>query len=142
MIEKIQELELYEIDALDIAYKLFTGDSVLIDMIGNKNNVYKVHIPEENRQEPPLVRISLLSELPKGNADNEQLGWDIMLQVDVWDAAPPRKIALRIHELMRSINFIQDTPTFEHDPETYLFRDCRRYRGIITKNLKGNDING
>lgn len=139
MIENIQNLELYDIDSLDITYQLLTGDSVLVDMVGSKENIYKIHIPEENRQEPPLIRISLISELPKGNGDNKQLGWDCILQIDVWDAAPPRKIALKIHELMRTINFIQDTPTFEYDPETYLIRDCRRYRGILTKNLKEND---
>lgn len=130
---------LYDIDALDIVYKLLVNDSKLMDLVGHKDQVFKYHVPEEFQKSPPIIRISPISELPAEYADNEQLAWDCILQIDVWDSSNSREIAMKVHELMKTINFKQSTPTFEFDPDTYLVRDGRRYRGILLSKLKENE---
>lgn len=127
-------MDLYEIDSLDIVYKLITKNDFITSLI-DKENIFKYHIPEEFREKPPIIRISPISEIPAEHADNKQLAWDCIVQIDVWDPTNPRLIALEIHKLMKRINFKQETPTFEFDPDTFLIRDGRRYRGIIMSNL-------
>lgn len=136
MTDLIKGLNLYEIDSLETTYQLLTKDKSLINLVGSKNLIFKYHVPEEYRESPPIIRISPISELPTEYADNKQLAWDCILQIDVWDYSNPREIALKIHELMKTINFKQETPTFDYDPDTYLIRDCRRYRGVIMSDLK------
>lgn len=136
MSDFIKGLDLYEIDSLDITYKLLTNDNSLMNLVGNKNQVFKYHVPEDFRELPPIVRISPISEIPAEYADNEQLAWDCILQIDVWDVSDSRLIALKINELMKTINFKQSTPIYEFDEDTYLIRDGRRYRGKIMAELK------
>lgn len=131
----VKGLDLYEIDSLDITYKLLINDNSLMKLIGGAGQVFKYHVPEEFRETPPIIRIHPISELPTEYADNKQLAWDCIVQIDVWDVSNAREIALKVHKLMKTINFQQSTPTFEFDPETYLVRDCRRYRGIIKSDL-------
>lgn len=128
-------MNLYEIDALDITYRLLINHQPLIDLIGSKEKIFKYHVPEENRENPPIIRIYPISELPAEYADNQQLGWDCILQIDVWDGSNARKIALEINKLMKTVNFQQSTPTYEFDEDTYLLRDGRRYRGTILMDL-------
>lgn len=118
-------------DPIDIVYQTLINDEALMELVGEGGSLFKYHIPEENREHPPLIRISPISELPTEYADNDQLAWDIIVQVDVWCFTKAREIALRINELMKTINLQQSTPTFEYDPDTYLIRDGRRYRGKI-----------
>lgn len=139
MNDLIQDKDLYDIDPVDIVYNLLSNDQEIINLTGHGKggeHIYKYHIPEENREKPPLIRIHPISELPAEYADNEQLAWDCIVQVDVWDYSNARQIALRIQELMKTINFKQSTPTFEFDPDTYLIRDGRRYRGVLMSKLK------
>ena len=142
MSDLIKDLSLYEIDSLEIVYQLLINDSKVLNETGHgkdNDHIFKYHIPEENREVPPLIRIHPISELPVEYADNEQLAWDCIVQVDVWDYSNARQIALRVHKLMKTINFKQNTPTFEYDPDTYLVRDCRRYRGVLISKLKENE---
>lgn len=134
MNELIQGLDLYEIDSLDIVYQMLVNDDDILNLVGSES-VFKHHVPEENREKPPIIRMNLISEIPAEYADNEQLGWDCIVQIDVWDSNDARKIALLIHKLMKTINFQQSTPTYEFDEDTYLLRDGRRYRGTILKDL-------
>lgn len=139
MNDLIQDKDLYDIDPVDIVYNLLSNDQEIINLTGHGkggDHIYKYHIPEENREKPPLIRIHPISELPTEYADNKQLAWDCIVQIDVWDYSNARQIALRIHELMKTINFKQNTPTFEFDPDTYLIRDGRRYRGVLMSKLK------
>lgn len=139
MNELTQDKNLYDIDPVDIVYNLLANDQEIINETGHgkgEDHIYKYHIPEENREKPPLIRIHPISELPAEYADNEQLAWDCIVQIDVWDYSNARQIALRIHELMKTINFKQSTPTFEFDPDTYLVRDGRRYRGILMSKIE------
>lgn len=138
MSDLTSDLSLYEIDSLDITYKKLINDEGLMRLVGNKEHVFKYHVPEEFRESPPIVRIHPISELPAEYADNKQLAWDCIVQIDVWDYSNAREVALKIHELMKTINFKQSTPTFDFDPDTYLVRDCRRYRGILISKLKEN----
>ena len=135
MSELIKNLSLYEIDSLDITYQLLIVDGDLINLMGSEEKVFKYHVPEEFREKPPIVRISLISELPAVYADNKQLAWDCIVQIDVWNTNDARKIALKINELMKTINFKQSTPIYEFDEDTYLIRDGRRYRGTIISDL-------
>lgn len=130
----MDNLDLYEIDSLDIAYKLISRNELILSLI-NKESIFKYHVPEEFVDNPPIVRISPISEIPKEFGDNLQLAWDCILQIDVWDKDNPRLVALEIHRLMKTLNFKQDTPTFDFDPDTELIRDGRRYRGIIMSNI-------
>lgn len=130
----IGNLELYEIDSLDIIYKLISRNELILSLI-DKNNIFKYHVPEEFIEKPPIVRISPISEIPKEFGDDLQLAWDCIVQIDVWDAKNPRLIALEIHRLMKTLNFKQEAPTFDFDSDTYLIRDGRRYRGIIMSNI-------
>lgn len=142
MNELIKDKELYDIDPLDIVYRLLVADPVILNETGRgkgNNHIFKYHVPEENREKPPLIRIHPISELPAEYADNKQLAWDCIVQIDVWDYSNARQIALRVNQLMKTINFKQNTPTFEFDPETYLVRDGRRYRGILISKLKENE---
>lgn len=136
MNDLIKGLDLYEIDSLDITYQLLINDTELMSLVGDESKVFKYFIPEENRDQPPIIRINPISELPAEYADNEQLAWDCIVQIDVWDSSNARKIALLINKLMKTINFKQSTPTYEFDEETYLIRDGRRYRGKIVADLK------
>lgn len=135
MSDLIKDLDLYDIDSASITYQLLTNDEELMRLVGGKEQVYQYHIPEENRELPPLIRINPISELPDVYMDNQQKGWDCILQIDVWDSSNAREIALKIHKLMKTINFQQSTPTFEFDEDTYLIRDGRRYRGTIISKL-------
>lgn len=135
MSELIENLSLYEIDALDIAYQLLIGDEDLINLVGSVEKVFKYHVPEELREKPPIIRISPISEIPAVYADNKQLAWDCILQIDVWNSNDARKIAMKINALMKTINFKQSTPIYEFDEDTYLIRDGRRYRGTIISDL-------
>lgn len=123
--------DLYEIDSLQLIYETLLHDADLMGSIGGPEKVFKFHVPEENREDPPIIRIHPISELPTVYADNKQLAWDCILQIDVWAETDARSIALKIHKLMKTINFKQITPTFEFDPDTYLIRDGRRYRGVL-----------
>ncbi|WP_040981086.1 DUF3168 domain-containing protein [Oceanobacillus jeddahense] len=134
MNELIQGLDLYEIDSLDIVYQMLINNDEIINLVGSES-IFKHHVPEENRENPPIIRINLISDIPTEYADNEQLGWDCIVQVDVWNSGDARKIAMVIHKLMKTINFQQITPTYEFDEETYLLRDGRRYRGTILIDL-------
>src|SRR5690625_3861032 len=139
MNDLVKDKELYDIDPVDIAYNLLSNDQEIINLTGHGkggDHIYKYHIPEENREKPPLIRIHPISELPAEYADNKQLAWDCIVQIDVWDYSNARQIALKINELMKTINFKQITPTFEFDPDTYLVRDGRRYRGVLMSKLK------
>lgn len=136
MSETTKGMSLYEIDSLEITYQLLINSEDLMKLIGGKNQIFKYHIPEENREQPPIIRLHPISELPTEYADNEQLAWDCIVQIDVWDVSNAREIALAIHKLMKTIDFQQSTPTFEFDPDTYLIRDCRRYRGTLIKDLQ------
>lgn len=139
MNDLIQDKDLYDIDPVDIVYNLLSNDQEIINLTGHGKggeHIYRYHIPEENREKPPLIRIHPISELPTEYADNEQLAWDCIVQIDVWDYSNARQIALKVHELMKTINFKQNTPTFEFDPDTYLVRDGRRYRGVLMSKLK------
>ena len=139
MNDLIKDKDLYDIDPVDIVYNLLSNDQEIINLTGHGKggeHIYKYHIPEENREKPPLIRIHPISELPTVYADNEQLAWDCIVQIDVWDDSNARQIALKINELMKTINFKQSTPTFEFDPDTYLIRDGRRYRGVLMSKLK------
>lgn len=134
MNELIKGLDLYDIDSLDMVYQMLINNDDIINLVGSES-VFKHHVPEENRESPPIIRINLISEFPTEYADNQQLGWDCILQIDVWDRSNARKIALLIHKLMKTINFQQSTPTYEFDEDTYLLRDERRYRGTILMDL-------
>lgn len=119
------------IDPLDMVYQLIINDAEAMGAIGSEKRVFKRHVPEESRESVPVVRITPISELPTNYSDNEQGAWDVILQIDVWDDKDPRGLALVINRLMKSIDLKQTTPTFEYDPDTYLVRDGRRYRGNI-----------
>lgn len=124
-------MSIYDIDPLDMIYQHLINDVDVMRLIGTKENVFKYHVPEEFREVPPIVRLSPISEIPTEYADNEQLAWDVILQIDIWDFSNPREIAMAINKSMKKINFKQSTPTFEYDPDTYLIRDGRRYRGVL-----------
>lgn len=130
----ISNLELYEIDSLDIVYRLISRNELILSLI-DKENIFKYSVPEEFVEQHPIVRISPISEVPKEFGDNLQLAWDCIVQIDVWDSDNPRLIALEIHRLMKTLNFKQEAPTFELDSDTDLIRDGRRYRGIIMSNI-------
>lgn len=124
-------MSIYDIDPLDMIYQHLINDVDVMRLIGAKENVFKYHVPEEFREVPPIVRLSPISEIPTEYADNKQLAWDVILQIDIWDFSNPREIAMAINKSMKKINFKQSTPTFEYDPDTYLIRDGRRYRGVL-----------
>src|SRR5690625_6222694 len=76
MSDLIKDLSLYEIDSLEIVYQLLINDSKVLNETGHgkdNDHIFKYHIPEENREVPPLIRIHPISELPEEYADNEQL---------------------------------------------------------------------
>lgn len=129
-------MSIYDVDPLDLVYRKIIDDDNAMRLIGAKDSVFKYHVPEEFRELPPIVRIHPISEIPTEYADNEQLAWDVILQIDVWDTSNPREIAMAINKAMKKINFKQSTPTFEFDPDTYLIRDGRRYRGVLILNEK------
>lgn len=135
----IKDLDLYDINPLEIVYQLLINDNTFINYIGGKERVFKYHVPEEYRKTPPIIRLNPIIEKPAHYADNEQLAWNCIVQVDVWDISDSRSIALKVNKLMKEINFKQDTPVFEFDPDTYLVRDARRYRGTLMSKLKENE---
>src|SRR5690625_6184786 len=73
MNELIKGLDLYEIDSLDITYQLLVNDKKLMNLVGNKNQIFKYHVPEEFRELPPIVRISPISELPRSEEHTSEL---------------------------------------------------------------------
>lgn len=129
-------MSIYDIDPLDMVYQHLVNDIDVVRLVGEKKNIRKYHVPEEFEELPPIVRIHPISEIPTEYADNKQLAWDVILQIDVWDTSNPREIAMMINKAMKKINFKQSTPTFEFDPDTYLIRDGRRYRGVLILNKK------
>lgn len=125
--------ELYEINILDIVYQLLISDEKLLSMI-DKYSIFQLLIPEENREKPPVIRITGYQS-PAVYADGKQLAWSGLVQIDVWDLADAFKIATRINQLMKTIHFKQSSPVFEMDEDTYLIRDGRRYTGTIMSDL-------
>lgn len=123
----------YKVDERELITEireLIINDKVVKDMIPAKN--VRLHIvPEELHSNPPIIRISQLDMLPTEYADNEQLAWFYMFQIDVWHDESPFIIAQHINRIMKSINFRQSTPVFGWDEDTELLRDGRGYEGII-----------
>lgn len=125
--------EIYEIDSLDIAYQKLINDEKLLTMIDSAS-FFKYHIPKEFLEKPPLIRVTGY-QTPTEYADGLQLGWDCIVQVDVWCDDDPFKIGMHINKLMKQLNFRQTGATPEFDPDTYLIRNGRIYRGTILADL-------
>lgn len=129
----MENKSLYEIDALDIVFQLLTNDETLIQEVG-KESIFKHHIPKEDREKPPVIRITGYQS-PTQYGDGKQLGWYCMIQVDLWHDADPHRLGMHINKLMKTINFKQVDGIPEFDPDTYLIRNGKRYEGIIIANL-------
>lgn len=125
--------DIYEIDSLDLAYQKLINDEKLLSMIG-KDSIFKYGVPEENLEKPPVLRLTGY-QTPTEYADGLQLGWDCIVQVDVWCEDDPFKIGMHINKLMKQLNFKQTGATPEIDPDTYLIRNGRIYRGTILADL-------
>lgn len=126
----VEGLDLYDINIGNITYQLLTNNVQLLKMI-NKESIFQYHVPEANTEQAPIIRITMLSQLPTAYADNEQMAWDCLVQIDAWDSVDAFRIGSQINMLMKTINFKQSTPVFEYDEDTNLLRDGRRYEGII-----------
>lgn len=129
----LDDLELYDINILDIVYQLLSNDSELLQMI-EKDSIFKLHIPEENKENPPVIRITG-TQIPSDYAENQQLSWYGVIQIDCYSLSDPFIIGTKINQLMKTINFKQSSPVFEFDEDTYLLRDGRRYEGIVITDL-------
>lgn len=129
------EYGLYEINLTQIVYDKLVENLKMLRI--DKGSIYQHHIPEsslpssENYKNPALVRISFLNQTPAQYADNIQLSWDCSVQIDVWDENEASNIANKINFLMKQLDFKQDSPIIEYDPDTFMLRDGRQYSGII-----------
>lgn len=132
-------MSIYDIDPLDVIYQHLINDDNVMMSIGMTDKIYKYHVPEEYKERPPIVRLHPISELPTVHADNTQLAWHVIIQIDVWAEDNPRHVAMKIHESLKRLNFKQSTPTFDFDPDTYLIRDGRRYEGVLIINKRSNE---
>lgn|SRR5699024_1185328 len=128
-----EKKELYEIDVLDTVYQLLTNDEDFTNVVG-KESIFKYHIPEEYRDNPPVVRITGY-QTPTQYGDGEQLGWYGLVQVDIWNDEDPHKLGMDVNRLMKRINFKQTDATPELDPDTYLIRNGKRFEGIIISDI-------
>lgn len=133
--QKFEAGGIYEIDLTQIVYdKLISNISMLrID----SSSIFQHYIPESfilqkgDGPNPALIRISFLNQTPHQYADNIQLSWSCAVQVDIWDEYEASNIANKVNYLMKQLNFKQDSPIIEYDPDTYMLRDGRQYSGII-----------
>jgi len=120
-------------------YKLIKNDDEL-KLLLPSDHVFQYHVPEDFVEKSPIVRIHPIDMRPSEYADNKQLAFYYLCQIDVWADRMPFLIAQRINKLMKTINLKQSTPIFLYDPDTSMYRDGRRYEGNIL--IKENDING
>lgn len=126
---------LYEIDLTQIIYNKLVENLKMLRI--EQSSIFQHYIPEEylpkesSSGNPTLIRISFLNQTPYQYADNIQLSWDCSVQVDVWDEHEASNIANKINFLLKQINFKQNSPIIEYDPDTFMLRDGRQYSGII-----------
>lgn len=129
----MENKDLYEINALDTIYHYLRNDEKLLTMI-DKDSIFKFNIPEEHREQPPVVRITGYQS-PTHYGDGLQLGWYCTIQIDAWSEDDPFEIGMQINKIMSQLNFGHTSSAPEYDEDTYLIRNGKRYEGTIIADL-------
>lgn len=128
-----EKQELYDIDILDIVYKLLMEDEEFTSEVST-NAIFKYHVPEAYQNSPPVVRITGY-QTPNQYGDGEQMGWYGLIQVDIWSNYDPHKLGMKVNRIMKDINFKQTDAIPEYDADTYLIRNGKRFEGIIIADI-------
>lgn len=124
--------EMYLRDINTEIWQMIVDDEQLRELIPDiEKHVFQYHVPEESQQDSPIIRVSMIDMLPDDYADNKQMSFNYVIQIDVWHKYSPFEIAQHINRLMKNFNFKQASPTFEYDPDTTMLRDGRRYEGKV-----------
>src|SRR5699024_2920279 len=118
---------------LDIVYQLLINDEKLTSMV-DKDSIFKYHIPEEHRENPPVIRVTGYQS-PTQYGDGKQLGWYCLVQIDLWNDDDPFEMGMQFNRIMKQINFKQTDSIPEFDEDTYLIRNGKRFEGIIVADL-------
>lgn len=97
-----------------------------------KDNILDFTLPENTEFNPPYIITQLMNDHPTAYADNQSLADSYLIQIDVYDTKPVLRAAKHIRKAMETIDFGQTSSLInEFDKEIRLYRDMRRYSGII-----------
>src|SRR5699024_3741145 len=107
-------------------YKLIKNDDEL-KLLLPSDHVFQYHVPEDFVEKSPIVRIHPIDMRPSVYADNKQLAFYYLCQIDVWADRMPFLIAQRINKLMKTINLKQSTPIYLYDTDTSMYLNDRIY---------------
>lgn len=119
---------------LNKIYESLIADPLVKEKVGGRIKYY--NYPANGDISGACVIIEPL-DVPKPEvyADNSYLKEDHLYQIETWskDLNETKAIAGRIQEIMWELNFRQVGGIDEWDKDFNIFRDGRRYRGILYK---------
>lgn len=124
-------------DVLMIIFNKLMEDPFISEHASGRIKFYDY--PETGEVDAPYIVIDPLdAPMPADFADNTWLTHDYMFQIDVWskDRQLTRQLSFKIMETLWGINFTQYGGSGdEWDRETGIFRQARRFRGKIYREL-------
>ncbi|MCU7557256.1 tail completion protein gp17 [Macrococcus capreoli] len=125
--------ELFTRNILEEVYQALAESDSLTQLVPIEN-IWLRRIPEENREQSPVIRITQINWVPYEYSSNNQISYFAEFQIDVWqkqEDGDPFVIGQIIQDIMRKEYFQQSTSIFTDDEDTEMLRDGRRYQGII-----------
>lgn len=127
----------YLVDELTMIYEAFIENPFIYDNAFGRIKYYEY--PETGEVNKPYVVIDPLdAPLPSVYADDKWLTHDYMVQIDVWtkERQITRQLSTEIAQTMWNLNFGQyGGGTNEWDKATGIYREARRYRGKIYREI-------
>lgn len=125
--------EVFTRNILNEVYEALVGNETLTNLVPAEN-IWLRNIPEEQRGQSPVIRISQTGWQPQDYASNNQTSYFAEFQIDIWqkqEDGDPFIIGQHIQEIMKQELFQQSTSIFNEDIDTEMLRDGRRYQGIV-----------
>lgn len=125
--------EVFTRNILNEVYEALVGNETLTSLVPAEN-IWLRNIPEEQRGQSPVIRISQTGWQPQDYASNDQTSYFAEFQIDIWqkqEDGDPFIIGQHIQEIMKQELFQQSTSIFNEDIDTEMLRDGRRYQGIV-----------
>lgn len=125
--------EVFTRNILNEVYEALASNETLTSLVP-VDNIWLRNIPEEQRGQSPVIRISQTGWVPQDYASNNQTSYLAEFQIDVWqkqEDGDPFIIGQHIQAIMKQELFQQTTPIFDLDEDTEMLRDGRRYQGIV-----------
>lgn len=122
------------VDVKQFLYESMIQNPVIVDTVPDKNIRFYV-LSEREDPNPPYIIIQTLDDYPSDYADNVFYSDRYTIQIDCYiENRPAISLGKEVRDALAKVNFGQIPGTVdEFDPETYIYRDGRRYAGKILR---------